>query len=234
MPEGINVLWNYICIMVFLFLFILFLSDFSIFFGIVFEGTMAHLLHLIYFTVFLVALFGLTYHKPWVYNFLLWLFYYWSANLFLTFIASSFIENPLAKSYLALFLPIIIMLLVVNLIIIWYLFEKKENFISFTGIYDMVEKVFWHTMVLVCFSIIFLLLFGIIKMAQIPIAKENIEERVDSLDYEVAGFCENKGKYEDICYLLKAKFHCDNYKCLKIEDSFYRFLCMNLDGLNGK
>lgn len=230
LPEGVSVLWNYICIMLFLFLFILFLFDFSIFFGFVLEGTPANLFHLFYFIVFFVVLFGITYHKPWTHKFLLWMFYYWSANIFVTFIVSSFIENLLAKSYLVLFSPVMLLLFVVNLIIIWYLREKKENFIQPTRGDDMVEKVFKHIMLLVFLSVIFLLVFGILKMAQIPIGKEYIEKQNDSLDNNEANFCENTDKYQNICYLLKAKVYCENETCLKIEDSFYRFLCMKVVG----
>ena len=126
------------------------------------------------------------------------------------------------------------MLFVVNLIIIWYLWEKKDNFKSFTGKNDLVEKVFHHTMLLVYFGIIFLLFFGILKLAQIPIAKEQIEENFESNEHEGTYFCEDEAKYVDICYLFEAKFHCSNYRCLEIDDSFYRFLCMNLVDLNGK
>ncbi len=230
--DGVRVLWNFNAVMVFLFLLIFFLFDFSVFFGFVLEGLFAKILHLIYLVAFLAILFGLTFHKAWVYNFILWAYYYWTANMFLTLLFSHAITNAKVQSYLLFSSPIILLLIAINLVIFWFLFEKRDNFPSFMGISDIVDKVFRSAVSFFYLCFIFFMVFIITKSVMIPISEDYFEMKSASPGSGF-GYSDENSVYNSIFYLLNAREYSNEFICLKIDDAFYRFLCLSMEETYG-
>ena len=223
MPEGLRVLWNFSCFMVFFFLLIFFLSDFAVVFGFVLEGVWANLFHLIYFVIFLTIVFGITFHRSWVKDLMLWAFYYWTANIFVTFLFSPTIQQPFIKNYMLVAAPVMLFFVVMNLMIIWYLFEKKDCFVSGKCRNDSVDWVFKYLAVFFYLGLIILMLFGTVKTGQVYLAKSQVYEFHDILGRsDVFAGCDDG---DSSCMILKAQYHSDEAVCLGIDDAYYRLLC---------
>lgn len=131
-----------------------------------------------------------------------------------------------------------VFILLINALIIWYIYSKKEYFIAAhkeekfekkdkVFIYSLVG--FWVLLILISMSIGYDFYRDTTRMADAA-----VEELKDTTPLHAIGICETKmGKEKDICFVVFVTVF-EKYDlvpvCSRIESDLYRFICTQAKG----
>lgn len=182
-----------------------------------------------------VLIYGLKNRKSWA-----WLLgIIWYSLSTVHSIASVYLTAPNLYNILRELLVLSsVFIVIINLLIIWYIYTKKDYFRNprHEDKFGKTDKIFVYS--LVCFWAIMILIsisigFNFYKDTT-TVAENIVNEIKDTTPIHAIAICETKtGKERDICFVvLVTVFEKENLEpmCGRIDSDLYRFSCMQVRG----
>lgn len=234
-PRGIRVLMVYTGLVALFYMLLVFVSDVTIFFGFVLTGIAAKSVHFLFFISAIMIVFGIASKKPWAYGFSIIVY----AVCILNSLASLFFINKtsdlIITSLYSLVIPIFIVTLLMNVLTIWYVYEKKPYFKNPMHVdrHSIVDLVFIYVIyIFYFFFALFLIAFAAIMFTSVSKNLSLYMEETGKLDVsDGEAYCENIANTDsrDICFVAVVynnKNSSDiNKLCSSIELGYYRYTC---------
>ena len=227
-PPGIKVLIAYASIVTIFYIIYLFIgaqNPISIFFGRLVTGASAILVDLISVILLGFIIYGLAKRTRWIF----WLSLIWFSYGVINAIVSAFFIRTQFLILKDLMLLSTISVLLLNGLIIWYIYSEKEYFVNkhVTKVTKAKDKMFVYiiTAVLII-SVLLTLTIGInFYKTTIKTANSIIQEFSDVGASEFV--CDKKeGEERDICYIILAvATNATDSICSGIESDFYKLTC---------
>jgi hypothetical protein len=238
MPKGLKVLMVYSAIVAFFYLLLIFLSDSTVFFGILIKGFFARFIFFILFILTFLIVYGITYKQKWCYKFSIFIYIISIVNSIFSIFFIGKINDSLVTSLYALIIPLFIITLLMNFLTLWYVYEKKLYFIDPTHIHkhSLADDVFVYTIYLFYF---FVALFIIVLGSMIFISATNNVSYVMSVTAgmnvaEAEYYCESLTDPEamDMCFIsvvYNNRAENDISKlCNSVKLGYYKYTCLKL------
>jgi hypothetical protein len=238
MPKGLKVLMAYSAVIAFFYLLLIFLSDSTVFFGILTTGFLARLVFFLFFMSAVVIVYGIAYKKSWCYNFSIIVYLICIANSVFSIFFIGKINDSLIISLYTLIIPIFLITLLMNFVTLWYVYEKRLYFTDPDHVHrhSLADDVFIYTIYLFFF---FIILFVIILGSMIFYsATKNISyvmsvtAGMDVSDAE--SYCERLSDAEarDMCFISVAYNNQDDLDiskiCNSVKTGYYRYTCLRI------
>ncbi len=241
MPAGLRVLTAYMAILIIFYIIFLFVSvkfPTSLVLGQVVQGSNAIFLNMVVLIVLIFAIHGFYGREAWSYYLSMAWFIFGIINSVSTL---TMMDTPQFMSARIMFLLSSAATILINLLIIWYLYSERDYFLKET--YQRREKlkpkdkIFIYIMV--CFwtlAILVTLTIGLDFYKDVTKKTDMIIKEISGrYNWEIEKICaEKKGSERDLCYVVYAGMKKSNgdanafFVCHNVRSDFYRFTCFQL------
>ncbi|MBN2458279.1 hypothetical protein JXB31_04075 [Candidatus Woesearchaeota archaeon] len=238
LPKGIRVLIVYSGIIAFFYLLLVFLSDMSIFFGFLTRGLSARLTHFLFFISTIVIMYGLSYRKRWCHIFSIAVYLVCIINSLVSIFFLKGIGEELITSLYSILMPFFLVTLIMNVLPLWYLYEKRHYFTSGRddGMHCFVDKVFIYAIYMFyIFAGLFILVSGTLFFVNAVSNIEHVMSITAGMDVaDSQAYCESLPSEEarDFCFLSVVQLNSGrdgeediSKLCSSISSGYYRFTC---------
>ncbi len=237
-PFSINVLMGYVVFLIALYLFYFALelrSPVTIFLGNVITGQNALLIDAAALGILIATFVGFIKKRSWTfYLALLW----FAGGLINAIFSITFLESGVFFLVKDLIVLSFVSLILVNSLILWYLFYRKEYFMHGPVSYEGKDRFFVYALVSFWAIIILIgLIIGLKYYNYTTSTTRSLLDETNGMDLDSATeLCSSKSGYEkDLCFVVLAVSHGNEIQdaeefCNKVETSFYRITCMRAAG----
>jgi hypothetical protein len=225
-PLGMKILIIYTSALALLYLFFTVVVPANVFFGIATLGNAARVLNIAFLCILAVVVAGLLLKKHWAGGIACGFFIFEVLNLAVSLI----VRRNLLENALVIATSVIIMAL--NLLILWYLYEKREYFTDMRHFKSgKADRMF--IIGIICLAAVLLLSACAYAAAIYKTTISMTDRMIDEIRWmeknDALQRCSSyEGKEKDICYVVAASAYSDvpEYICNDVDDNFYRLACM--------
>jgi hypothetical protein len=240
MPKGLKALMVYSGIVAFFYLLLIFLSDSTVFFGILTQGVLARLVFFLFFILTVLIVYGIAYKKQWCYKFSIVVYVICIANSVFSIFFIGRINDSLITSLYSLIIPIFIITLLMNFLTLWYIYEKKFYFTDPNHVHrhSLADDVFIYTIYMFYFfAVVFIIVLG--SMIFISATKNITYAMTVTAGMDVAeaeSYCESLSDAEakDMCFIsvvYNNRADADISKlCNSVKLGYYKYTCLKVVG----
>jgi hypothetical protein len=225
-PLGMKILTIYTSILALLYLFFSITIPTNVFFGIVALGNAARLLNIAFLCILCAIIAGLLLKKHWAGGVACGFFIFEILNLAISLI----VRRSLLENALVIMTSVVIVAL--NSLILWYLYEKREYFTDLrhfkSGKADRMFIIGIISLAAVLLLSACVYAAGMYKTT-ISLTDRMIDEMQGAAKEDALQRCSfYEGKEKDVCYVVAASAYQDvpGYVCDDVDDNFYRLACM--------
>jgi len=237
-PKGIRVLMVYTGIMAFFYLLLVFISDITLFFGILAKGTTARFIHFLFFLAALLIVYGIAYRKSWCYHLCITVYSICLLNSIFSIFLLGRITEAMITSIFNLIIPFLLVTILMNLLTLWYVHEKRIYFRDPMHVHKhtVADNVFVYTVYLFyIFTVLFIIISGLLFFMNAAKSLNYIMAVTSSMDVpDAQAYCEQltDPSATDLCFLSVVYQNQDTADigklCRSIDSDYYRFTCFGV------
>ncbi len=235
-PMGITALLHYTVILAMLSVIAIFTSPRTLLFGFDLGGMYAPLAAFMFFIMNAAVIYGIAYKERWTFSVAVVSYVLSIANSVLAIFHFGNLSAEM-ESMMDILLPASYISIFMNLLTLWFIYEKKEYFRVWYGTDDLVDHVFRLAvyLFLVVIAVMIIVLFaGVVFF--VHSGSSRMLDTISTMEFtEAQAFCDAQADAErDQCYVLLTSAFSnedDIHKiCYGIKRPMYKYLCEEMTG----
>lgn len=229
-PPGIAFLLTFSFIMCAIYIILASMFSFTMVLGFVIEGALSRLINIFIIITLSFMIFGISKKKIWAYHLAMWVF---SITILNSLVSMFFIKKSVSGSLNVFATFSFFLMVIMNLITIWYLKRKKNYFLHHYLPTHMASEDKKYVFGITSLWLMFMFMTFILVNSYYVETTQKVDILMNELEYiypyEAQDYCINKAEDRDLCFLTSAivyeKSVNQNTLCRGISSRFYRYTC---------